>query len=104
MTRFLVFADAAASGSSDMVASFLQSPLPMVLFMFAIMYFLVIRPQQKKQKEHEDLVSKLQKNDEVITSGGIHGTIVGVSDKTATVRIADNVKIEMDKSHILQKK
>ena len=102
MTDLLVFA--VAGVPPDALASFLQSPLPMVLFMFVIMYFLVIRPQQKKQKDHNDMVAKLQKNDEVVTSSGIHATVVSVSDTTATVRIADNVRVEIEKSHILQKK
>jgi preprotein translocase subunit YajC len=98
MSRFLIVA------TSDPLASFLQSPLPMVLMMLAIMYFLVFRPQQKKAKEHANMVAALQKNDEVITSSGIHGTVVAVSDKTVTVRIADNVRVEIEKSYILQKK
>ncbi len=101
MTQALVFA---AVSSDSALSSFLQSPLPMVLMMFAIMYFLVIRPQQRKQKEHSDMLAKLAKNDEVVTSSGIHGTVVALGDKTVTVRIADNVRVEMDKSSILQKK
>ena len=102
MTDFLI--PAAFSGNPDALAAFLQSPIPMVLAMFAIMYFLVISPQRKKQKEHADMVAKLQKNDEVITSGGIHGTVVSVGEKTLGLRVADNVKIEIEKSHVLQKK
>lgn len=75
--------------------------LPLVL-LFVIFYFLLIRPQQKKQKDHDNMISKLDKNDEVITAGGIHATIVAVSDKTATLRIADNVKVEVEKTSISQ--
>ena len=75
--------------------------LPLV-FLFVIFYFLLIRPQQKKQKEHADMVGKLDKNDEVITSGGVHATVVAVGEKTATLRIADNVKIEIEKTSIQQ--
>jgi len=75
--------------------------LPLVLLFF-VFYFLIIRPQQKKQKEHADLLSKLDKNDEVITSGGVHATVVSVGDKTIILRIADNVKIEIEKSSISQ--
>jgi preprotein translocase subunit YajC len=60
----------------------------------------LIRPQQKKQKDHANMVAKLDKNDEVITAGGIHATVVSVGEKTATVRIADNVKVEIDKSSV----
>lgn len=75
--------------------------LPMMLvMMFGIMYFLVLRPQQKKRKEHDRMVSELKKNDEVITTGGIHGTLVNVKDKTFTIRIDDNVRIEVSKSAV----
>ncbi len=71
-----------------------------LLFLFGVFYFLLIRPQQQKQKEHAAMLSKLDKNDEVITSGGVHGTIVSVGDKTVGLRIADNVKIEIEKTSI----
>ena len=71
-----------------------------LLFIFFIFYFLIIRPQQKKQKEHGRMVSGLKKNDEVVTSGGIHGTIVNVKDKTFVVRVDENAKIELDKASI----
>ncbi len=71
-----------------------------LLFLFGVFYFLLIRPQQQKQKEHTAMLSKLEKNDEVITSGGVHGTIVSVGDKTVGLRIADNVKIEIEKTSI----
>ena len=75
--------------------------LPLVVLFF-IFYFLIIRPQQKKQKDHANLISKLDKNDEVITVGGVHATVVSVGDKTAILRIADNVKIEIEKASITQ--
>ena len=93
-----------AIATDSWAASLLQSPLPIVVMMFAVMYFMIIRPQKKKQKEHADMLAKLQKNDEVVTSGGVHGTIAAVNDKTYSLRIADNVKIEIDKSHVSQKK
>ena len=75
--------------------------LPLI-FLFVIFYFTLIRPQQKKQKDHADMVSALDKNDEVITVGGVHATVISVGDKTAIIRIADNVKIEIEKSSITQ--
>ena len=75
--------------------------LPLI-FLFVIFYFLLIRPQQQKQKAHTDMVSKLDKNDEVITVGGVHATVVSVSESTAIIRIADNVKIEIEKASITQ--
>ena len=73
--------------------------LPLV-FLFVVFYFLILRPQQKKQKEHAEMLKKLDKNDEVITSGGVHATVVSVGEKTIILRIADNVKIEIEKSSI----
>lgn len=71
--------------------------LPLLLI-FVVFYFLLIRPQQKKQKEHDEVLKKLEKNDEVVTTGGIHGTIVNVKDTTVILRIDDNVKIELQKN------
>lgn len=73
--------------------------LPLV-FLFVVFYFLILRPQQKKQKEHEQMLTKLDKNDEVITSGGVHATVVSVGEKTIILRIADSVKIEIEKGSI----
>ena len=75
--------------------------LPLI-FLFIIFYFMLIRPQQQKQKQHADMIAKLEKNDEVITVGGVHATVVSVGDKTAMLRIADNVKIEIEKASITQ--
>jgi preprotein translocase subunit YajC len=77
----------------------LVSLMPLIL-MFVVFYFLLIRPQQKKQKEHQRMLSEIKKNDEVITSGGVHGTIVNIKDKTYSLRVDDNVKIEVSKSAI----
>lgn len=71
--------------------------LPLLLI-FIIFYFLLIRPQQKKQKEHEEMLKKLEKNDEIVTTGGIHGTIVNVKETSVTLRIDDNCKIELQKN------
>ena len=73
--------------------------LPLV-FLFVVFYFLILRPQQKKQKEHTEMLAKLDKNDEVITSGGVHATVVSVNEKTVILRIADGVKIEIEKASI----
>ena len=72
---------------------------PLVLI-FVIFYFLLIRPQKKQEKEHQNLLKAIDKNDQVVTSGGIHGTIVNVKDKTVILRIDDNVKIEIEKNCI----
>ncbi len=68
-----------------------------LIFIFLIFYFLIIRPQQKKQKEHQAMIRNLKKNDEVVTSGGIHGVIINIKDKTFVLRVDENTKIEIDK-------
>ena len=73
--------------------------LPVVLI-FIIFYFLLIRPQKKTQDEHKKMVAGLKKNDEVVTSGGIHGTIANVKDDTVTLKVDDNVKVEVSKNSI----
>ena len=69
-----------------------------LIFIFVIFYFLLIRPQKTKEKEHQKMLTNLNKNDEVVTSSGIHGTIVNVKDKTLILRVDDNVKLEMEKN------
>ncbi len=73
--------------------------LPLIL-MFVILYLLIFYPQQRKQKKHQQLLEKLKKGDRVITSGGIHATVIGVKDGIAVLKIADNVKIEVEKAMI----
>jgi preprotein translocase subunit YajC len=71
-----------------------------ILGMLAIFYFLLIRPQQKRQKEMQKMVAALRKGDRVITASGLYGTVVGVRDDVVVVKIADNVKVEMVKNAI----
>lgn len=71
--------------------------LPLI-FIFFIFYFLIIRPQRNKEKEHQKMLAGLQKNDEVVTSAGIHGVIVNLKEKTFILRVDDNVKIEIEKN------
>jgi preprotein translocase subunit YajC len=75
--------------------------LPMIVI-FAAFYFLMIRPQQKKQKAHTELVSNLSAGDEILTSGGILGVITGISEHYAIVKIADNTEIKIQKSSVTQ--
>jgi len=72
---------------------------PLVLI-FVIFYFLLIRPQKQKEKEHQKMLGGINKNDEVVTLGGIHGTVVNVKDKTLILRIDENVKMEVEKNSI----
>ncbi len=77
----------------------LASFVPIILI-FVIMYFLLFRPQMRRQKEQAALVSQLKTGDRVVTASGIHGLISNVKDRTVIVKIADNVKIEMEKSAV----
>jgi len=74
----------------------------MIIAIFAVMYFLMIRPQQRQKKQHQDMLSQVGKGDKVVTAGGVHGTITGVKDNTVIVKIADNVKVEVNRSSISQ--
>jgi preprotein translocase subunit YajC len=70
------------------------------VLVFVIFYFLLIRPQQKKAKDHQEMVKKLKKNDEVMTSGGIYGKVVALADNVATLEVAPNVKIRVNRLQI----
>lgn len=67
---------------------------------FLIFYFMIIRPQQKRAKEREKMLSTMDKGDKVVTSGGLHGTIAGLDDKTVLLQVADNVKMKFERSAI----
>lgn len=71
-----------------------------IILIFIVFYFLLIRPQKKTQDAHKKMIASLKKNDEVITAGGIHGTIVNVKDHTVTLKVDDNVKVEVQKGSI----
>ncbi|RMF60700.1 MAG: preprotein translocase subunit YajC [Calditrichaeota bacterium] len=87
----------APSGGGNFFVSFLP-----FLLIIAVFYFLIIRPQTKKQKEHQKLLQSLQKGDKVVTVGGIHGKIVGFKndDKVLILKVDDNVKLEVERSAI----
>ena len=80
----------------------LGSMLVPFLAMFAVVYFLMIRPQQKKAKEQQAMIGALQHGDEVITTSGILGKVTGITEKVVTVEIADNVRVKMLKSQVSQ--
>ena len=87
-----------AAGPAGGMAAF-QQVIPLV-FMFAIFYFLLIRPQQKKAKEHKALLEAIKKGDNVITAGGVHGKVVSVDDSIVTLEISSGVNIKITKSYI----
>ena len=86
---------AAAAGPMDSVMQFLP-----IILMFAVLYFLMVRPQMKKAKEHKALLEALSKGDEVVTQGGLAGRISKVGDDFVSIAIADNVEIQMQKGAI----
>ncbi len=67
---------------------------------FAIFYFMIIRPQQKRQKERDAMINAIQKGDKIVTSSGIHGTVAGLEDKTVLVDCGNNVKLKFERSAI----
>ena len=71
-----------------------------LIFIFVVFYFLLIRPQQQKSKEHRLMLANLKRNDDVITSGGLYGKIVGITDKIVTLEIAPNVRVRVDRPQI----
>lgn len=77
----------------------LMGLMPLIL-MFAIFYFLLIRPQQKKAKQHREMLGNLKKGDKVLTSGGIYGRILEVDGDVLTVDIGGDVKIEVNRSFV----
>jgi len=84
-----------ASGQSGQIMAF----LPLIL-LFAVFYFLLIRPQQKRARTHKSFVENLKKGDRVVTSGGMYGTITGVTDDAVTIEVAEKVRVKVLKSAI----
>jgi preprotein translocase subunit YajC len=78
----------------------LFSTLLMFALIIGIFYFMILRPQQKRQKERQKLLEALKKGDKVITAGGMYGTIAGIDEKTVLVQVADNVKMKFERSSI----
>jgi preprotein translocase subunit YajC len=76
------------------------SPIILLAVMFAIFYFLLIRPQQKKAKQHRELLASLKKGDRVISSGGLHGIVTGLSDDVVTMEIAPKVRVRVSRGSI----
>jgi preprotein translocase subunit YajC len=94
-------APAAPGGAPAGQPSALMQFLPMIL-LFGAMYFFLIAPQRKKQKQHEAMLKSLQSGDEVVTNGGIFGVITNVKEDRFVVRVAENTKIEVGKGFIQQ--
>jgi preprotein translocase subunit YajC len=97
MTSMLISSAAAGSAGSAGGAAFFMQIVPLLLI-FVVFYFLLIRPQQKRAKEHEAKLNAVQKNDEVVTGGGLMGKVTKVADDHVEVEIAPNVRVKALKS------
>lgn len=95
---FIVFGQSKGGQPSPMGG--MGSLLPMMLVMFAVIYFLMIRPEQKKQKQRAAMIQAIKKGDRVLTSAGILGTVGSVKDNTIMVKIAENTVVEFTKSAV----
>ena len=84
------------------IQSFLNSGAPMFIIMLGIFYFLLIRPQQKKAKEHRALLEALKKGDQVVTAGGVFGKVTNLDENVVTLEIATGVTIKIKKGHIAE--
>ena len=94
------FAQTAPIAGGDMQSS-LMSMLPLVL-MFVVLYFVMIRPQMKKQKEHRAMIDALAKGDEVVTAGGVLGKVAKLGDSYVGLEVAGNVEIQVQRSAVVQ--
>jgi len=88
-----------SSGAPAQQGNFLLLMIPYALI-FVVFYFLMIRPTRQRQKEHAQLLDALKPGDKVVCAGGIHATVVGVTDATVQVRIADQVRVDVEKASI----
>ncbi|HSP88926.1 MAG TPA: preprotein translocase subunit YajC [Ignavibacteriaceae bacterium] len=95
MLNLILMSPSPEGGSGSLV-----STLIMFGAIFLIFYFMIIRPQQKRAKEREKMLSNIEKGDKVITSGGMHGTIVGLEEKAVLLSVSDNVKVKVERSAI----
>ncbi len=89
----------AMGGKADGGAGGFASLIP-ILLMFVIFYFILIRPQQKQARKHQDFVRNLKPGDRVVTTGGLHGTVTGLTDSTITLEIADKVRVKVTRSAV----
>ena len=94
------FAQAAPAAQGDMQSS-LMGMLPLVL-MFVVLYFVMIRPQMKKAKEHKNMVEALAKGDEVVTAGGLLGKVTKLNESFISVEIANGVEVQLQRSSVVQ--
>jgi preprotein translocase subunit YajC len=96
----MIFAQAQTASPASMPGGGIGSFFVPLIFIFIIMYFVMIRPQKKRQEQQQKLIGSLKTGDRVVTNAGIHGLISNVKETTVLVKVADNVKIEIDKSAV----
>jgi len=97
--NFLAYAMGGGGGGAGGQGGGLGAFLPLIL-MFAIFYFLLIRPQQKKAKQHKLLLSALKKGDRVVSSGGLHGVVTGLTDDVVTMEVAPKIRVKVSRGSI----
>ncbi|MGM0454128.1 MAG: preprotein translocase subunit YajC [Thermodesulfobacteriota bacterium] len=95
----LAYAIGAQPGAEGAQGGGFAAFIPIIL-MFVIFYFLLIRPQQKKAKAHQEMVANLKKGDRVVTNGGIHGVITAIDESTATIEIAEKVRVKFSRGSV----
>ncbi len=98
---FISNAYAQAAGAAPAGGSSLMQMLPLVL-MFVVLYFIMIRPQMKKQKEHKAMIDALAKGDEVVTAGGMFGRVTKVAESSVSLEIASGVEVQCQRSAVVQ--
>lgn len=91
---------AQAAQGAGQPGGLLGNPMVFMVLMFVMMYFVLIRPQRTRQKQHEELLKNLKVGDHVVTAGGEHGIITGLKETTVNVKVADNVRIEYERTAI----
>lgn len=94
-TAYAMGQPAGQAGQAGGLAGFLP-----IIILFAIFYFLLIRPQQKKAKEHKEMIGNLKKGQRIVTSGGIYGTIASLDDTTIGLEIAEKIKIKISRGNV----
>jgi preprotein translocase subunit YajC len=99
---FILFALMPSGDGGDAAGGFLSGIAPL-LIVFGIFYFLVIRPQNQQRKQHEVMLQNIKKGDKIITTGGLHGTVAGLTGDVLKVKIADTVSVQISRSAVATK-
>ena len=103
LVTLLVFAGGCVPAPEGGEGGFDWSLIIFLILIFAVFYFLIIRPQRKRQKEHENLVQELRKGDNVITAGGIHGVIETVSDEVVLMKVESGATMRVEKNSVVRR-